>query len=72
MGYSCSGIKQKDIEKKVNAFSQQRTTTHWPYPVKLFPKKPRFFSQEITLNPGLIPKMRMEDMSPIQRNLLGL
>ena len=71
-GYTSFGIKQKDVEKKLNAFNEQRTTTHWPYPVKLFPKKPRFFSQDIVINSGNIPKMRMEDMSPLQKNLLGL
>lgn len=71
-GYTSFGIKPRDVEKKVNAFNEQRTTTHWPYPVKLFPKKPRFFSQTIEINSSNIPKMRMEDMSPLQKSLLGL
>lgn len=71
-GYSCTGIQEKDIRKKVEAFNNQRTTTHWPYPVKLFAKKPRFFAQDIVINPGLIPKMDLLDMNALQRSLLGL
>ena len=71
-GYTSFGIKPKDVEKKIDAISNQRTTTHWPYPVKLFPKKPRFFSQEITIDPTRIPKMRLENMTPLMKNLIGL
>jgi len=71
-GYSCKGITERDIAKKVAAVQEQRTTTHWPYPVKLFPKKPRFFSQEITINSNAIPKMTIEQMTPLQKSLLGL
>jgi len=71
-GYTCSGIKPRDIEKKVNAVNEQRTTTHWPYPVKLFPKKPRFFAQDITINSAGIPRMQIENMTEMQKRLLGL
>lgn len=71
-GYECVGIRDRDVVKKVGAFEGQRTTTHWPYPVKLFPRRPRFFSQEVVINPELIPRMRMEDMTPLQKKLLGM
>lgn len=71
-GYNCKGIKPKDVDKKLEAISTQRTTTHWPYPVKLFPKKPRFFSQEITIDSTRIPRMTVDNMTPLMKNLIGL
>jgi len=71
-GYSCTGIKPRDVQKKIDAFTTHRTTTHWPYPVKLFAKKPRFFTQEITIDPSRIPRMRIEDLTPLQKSLLGM
>jgi len=71
-GYTFKGIKQKDVDKKVEAITSQRTTTHWPYPVKLFPKKPRFFSQEIVIDSARIPRMTMESMTPLMKNLIGI
>lgn len=71
-GYNFTGIKPKDVDKKIEAIQNQRTTTHWPYPLKLFAKKPRFFSQEISIDPSRIPRMSITNMTPLMKNLIGL
>ena len=70
-GLVCDGVKPRDIDKRRNAFLEQRTTTHWPYPMKLFPKKPRFMDGNIVVNSAGIPRKRFEDMTQLQRSLLG-
>tara|TARA_B110000908_G_C10267317_1_gene465628 strand:+ start:864 stop:1844 length:981 start_codon:yes stop_codon:yes gene_type:complete len=37
----------KILEKKMKAFTEHRTTNHWPHKPKLFPKNPRTFGKEI-------------------------
>lgn len=37
----------KEINKKINAFTEMRMTSHWPCKVKLFPKMPRTYGAEI-------------------------
>lgn len=71
-GYTSFGIKPRDIAKKQDAILNQRTTTHWPYPVKLFPERPRFFNRDILVNAFAIPRMTPEDLTPLQKNLIGL
>lgn len=70
-GFSCTGIKPRDLEKRKNAFLDQRTTAHWPYPVKLFPKRPRFYDTNVEINSAGIPRKLYEDMTPLQKRLLG-
>jgi len=70
--FTFKGINQKDVDKKIEAIMNQRTTTHWPYPVTLFPKKPRFFSQEIEIDSMRIPRMTLENMTPLMKNLIGI
>jgi len=70
-GFSCTGVKQRDLVKRKDAFLEQRTTTHWPYPMKLFPKKPRFMDREIVINSAGMPRKRYEEMTQLQRSLLG-
>lgn len=40
-------ISQKQIEKKIKAFNELRTTSHWPDKIKLFPVHPRTYGAEI-------------------------
>lgn len=42
-----SGASEAELKKKREANENARTTSHWPYPVKLFAKKPRTYGQSI-------------------------
>lgn len=46
------GATRKDIEKKLEALKNRRTTSHWAYPVKLFPEKPRLYGAAY---PNVVP-----------------
>ena len=38
---------QNDLKKKIEAFENGRMTTHWPTPVKMFPKTPRLYGNPV-------------------------
>ena len=40
---------EKDLEKKIKAYQDKRTTSHWPNKVKLFSKNPRTYGKELPL-----------------------
>ena len=39
----------KQIEKKIKAYTEQRTTSHWPCKIKLFPKNPQTYGVPLPL-----------------------
>ena len=43
----------KDINKKIKAFQEQRSTAHWPHKIKLFPKKPQTYGAPMPNVPPL-------------------
>jgi hypothetical protein len=51
--------KKKDLLKKVKAFEEMRTTSHWPHRVKLFGKAPRTYGK-------MLP-----DVTPLERPILS-
>ena len=40
-------IQKKIIDKRIKAFEELRTTTHWANNIKLFPKNPRTYGREL-------------------------
>ena len=40
-------IPKKIIEKRIKAFEELRTTTHWANNIKLFPKNQRTYGREL-------------------------
>ena len=46
---------QKDINKKIKAFQEQRSTSHWPHKIKLFPKNPQTYGAPMPNVPPLDP-----------------
>lgn len=53
--------KPLDIKKKIKAFEELRTTSHWAHRCKLFPKTPRTYGKELPpitpINPPIINEM---------------
>ena len=37
----------KNKEKKIKAFNDLRVTSHWPHHIRLFPKNPRTYGNEL-------------------------
>ena len=60
-------VTQKNIKKKIKAFTEMRMTTHWPCEVKLFAKMPRTYGQEV---PEITPLNRPE-INDLGRRLVG-
>lgn len=62
-----SGATPKVMQKRLDAFKNLRTTTHWPNKAKLFPKTPRTYGNPLpqvgTLSAPLI--------TPLGRRLIG-
>ncbi len=57
-----------NIEKKVKAFNNLRTTTHWAHRTKLFSKMPRTYG-------GVIPNVKQINpptLSELGKKLAGL
>jgi ectoine hydroxylase-related dioxygenase (phytanoyl-CoA dioxygenase family) len=42
-----SFASEKMLQKKLKAFEEQRTTSHWPCNIKLFSKNPRTYGREL-------------------------
>lgn len=58
---------EKDLEKKRKAFTELRTTSHWPNKVKLFGKTPRTYGKDLQCVKSLdVPKL-----SKLGRTLAG-
>lgn len=58
---------EKQIQKKIKAFENLRMTTHWPCNIKLFPKNPRTYGNELKE----IKKIDFPIINNIGRNLIG-
>ena len=71
--YSCmlpaDKILQKDKIKKSEALKNLRMTTHWPYPVYLFPEKARNYGKVL---PELNTINKLPELSPLAMKLAGL
>ena len=52
----------KNLKKKQKAFNEQRTTSHWPCNIKLFPKNPRTYGK------GLF---EIQNINPPNLNSIG-
>jgi hypothetical protein len=55
------------IKKRIKAFEELRTTSHWPHKVKLFPKNPRTYG-------GVLPEVTIINapkISAIGKSLIG-
>lgn len=69
--YSCNGITETDKKKRIKAFEEGRSLTHWPYKPKLFSKYPRVYGGKSTLKVQIKKSMKLEDMTLLQKRLLG-
>jgi hypothetical protein len=71
--YSCmlpaTNIKPTDMAKKLKALKELRMTTHWPYPVYLFPEKPRTYGKVL---PTLNIVKELPNLTPLGRKLAGI
>lgn len=71
--YSCmlpaDKIKPRDMAKKQKALKELRMTTHWPYPVYLFPEKPRTYGRKM---PKLKTVEKLPKLTPLGRKLAGI
>lgn len=71
--YSCmlpvDGIKSRDMTKKLKAVKELRMTTHWPYPVYLFPEKPRTYGKEL---PSMNTVNKLPELTPLGKKLAGI
>jgi len=52
----------KNLKKKQKAFNEQRTTSHWPSKIKLFPKNPRTYGKKL---------LEIEKIDPPNLNSIG-
>ena len=52
-----SHATEANLRKKIKAFEDQRTTSHWPNKPKLFPLKPRTYGNPV---PVCLPVQRKE------------
>lgn len=57
----------RDLQKKRDAFDALRTTSHWPYPVKMFPPNPRLYGLAF---PAVAPA-REAELGPYGRIFAG-
>ena len=55
------------LKKKIKAFENIRTTSHWPHKPKLFPLKPRTYGQEI----APISKINIPIINDLGKKLVG-
>ena len=69
--YTCylprSNTNSKELQKKIEAFEMGRTTSHWPYPVKMFPKYPRTYGNPL---PN-VTKPAKPILTPLGKRLAG-
>lgn len=70
--YTCYQPKtkcdEKNLKKKVKALEDLRTTSHWPCKIKLFPKNPRTYGNELPK----INKLDPPELTKLGRSLAGL
>jgi hypothetical protein len=55
------------LKKKINAFENMRTTSHWPHKPKLFPLKPRTYGQEL----APIAEIQPPQINDLGKKLIG-
>lgn len=71
--YSCmlpaDGASPKDLKKRSDAIKNLRMTTHWPYPVTLFPKMPRSYGNPF---PDYKTITEMPELNELQERLAGI
>lgn len=60
-------IPQKMIEKRIKAFEDLRTTSHWANKIKLFPKNPRTYGKEL---PD-ITQIKKPKLTELGKSLVG-
>lgn len=63
-----SGATDRDLVKKVQAFDARRTTSHWAYPVRMFPKAVRSYGAP---PPNVVPA-RAPDLSELGKIFAGI
>ena len=61
---------EKNLKKKVKAFNNKRTTTHWPHHVRLFNKKPHTFGKKLA-DIKDVESVEFDDLSDIGKKLAG-
>jgi hypothetical protein len=57
----------KILQKRINAFTSGRATTHWPNKAKLFPKTPLTYGGALPQVGTLTPPQ----ITPLGRRLIG-
>jgi hypothetical protein len=58
----------KILQKRIDAFTNKRMTSHWPYKVKLFGKEPNTYGGEF-YETSPLPEPTLTDLG---RRLVGL
>lgn len=58
----------KILEKRINAFVDKRTTSHWPLKPKLFAKKPRLYPRQVM---KAVKPAKNAIITPLGRRLIG-
>lgn len=62
-----NNVSQKMMDKRIKAFEELRTTSHWANKISLFPKNPRTYGKEL---PN-INQINAPILSDIGKNLVG-
>lgn len=62
-----SGATPKVIQKRLDAFKNLRTTTHWPNKAKLFPKTPMTYGNPLPQ----VGTLSAPQITPLGRRLIG-
>lgn len=61
---------ERNMKKKIKAFNNSRTTSHWPHDIKIFSKKPHTYGQELADIKELEP-VKFDDLTDIGKKLAG-
>jgi ectoine hydroxylase-related dioxygenase (phytanoyl-CoA dioxygenase family) len=65
------GLKPKMQEKRVKYFNERRTTSHWPYPVKVNGLQPQTYGKsELKIDYSALVKPDLEDLLPEIKKIL--
>jgi hypothetical protein len=66
-----SGRNKKMLEKRQKYFLEKRTTSHWPYPIKVNGLQPQAYGNtELQIDYSLLQKPNLEDMMHLIKKLI--
>lgn len=66
-----AGATAADLKKKRDAHAAGRTTSHWPYPARLFPERPSTWGRPYRLPEPLLAASTPATLTPLGRRLAG-